>query len=230
LGGGVVGARHARLTLLLSPRARTPLDGTNTAAGAIKAADATLQNSILRGARKKFLAKKSIAHRHAAHRAAARKTLDGFSLDSKAQAALAGKKLIDAAPDSSLLTRMPVANSAKGVMAAAAYLQQTKAAAQAKAQPSSAASSAQTSAAPAAKKTRSKAAQLEWDIAHHKLTTRGLIAAVHEVCASVFLFTLSPHTHTCTHARTRARTHIHTHIHTHTHNNNNRSSSTRKSK
>jgi len=128
--------------------------------GATKVADQSLASSILHSARQKFQAKKNVARRHAAHRAAAA-TLDGFHLDKKARAALSGKKAGGgSAPTSSLLTRMPVANSAKGVMAAAAYLESNK---------------------KGGKKKRSKAAQLEYDIAHHKLTTRGLVAAVQEV-------------------------------------------------
>ena len=140
---------------------------SGSASGATRVADKSLASSILHSARRKFLARKSIAKRHAAHRAAAAPTsLDGFTLDKKAQAALEGKKLIDSgAPTSSLLTRMPVANSAKGVIAAAAYLDSQKTGA----------------AKGGAKKKRSRAAQLEYDIAHHKLTTRGLVAAVKEV-------------------------------------------------
>ena len=136
---------------------------SRAAHGATQVADQSLASSILHSARRKFQAKKSIAKRHAAHRAAAT-SLDGFHLDKKARAALAGKKAVDGdAPTSSLLTRMPVANSAKGVIAAASYLNSQK------------------KGAKKGTKRRSKAAQLEYDIAHHKLTTRGLVAAVKEV-------------------------------------------------
>ena len=102
---------HSLPDALLSARVHSVY--SSGAHGATLVADHSLASSILHSARKKFLAKKSIAKRHAAHRAA-KKSLDGFTLDKKAQAALEGKKLIDGgAPTSSLLTRMPVANSAK---------------------------------------------------------------------------------------------------------------------
>lgn len=154
----LLGHALGRRGVLLSTGSHSALNG---AQGATRVANHNLASSILHNARRKFLAKKSIAKRHAAHRT----SLDGFHLDKKAQAALAGKKLIDSsAPTSSLISRMGVANSAKGVIAAAAYLDGQKKGGKA-----------------GSKKKLSKAAQLEYDIAHHKLTTRGLVAAVQEV-------------------------------------------------
>ena len=146
---------------LLGPR--THAAATSAAHGATRVADQSLASSILHAARRKFRARQNLARRHAAHRAQV-KTLDGFTLDKKAQAALAGRKSPSGGvPDSSLLSRMPVANSAKGIVAAAAYLK------------------AHSSGKASATKKMSRADKLEYDIAHHKLTTRGLIAAVHEV-------------------------------------------------
>ena len=124
------------------------------------AGDRTVQvadtaNSILHSARKKVLALKKVTAKHAAHR---QQTLDGFTLDAKASAQLAGKKAGDspraalasamkggkgkaAAPQSSLLKRMPqYVNKAKTKLA--------------------------------------KVENLEEGIAQHKFTTRGLVAAV----------------------------------------------------
>eukprot|EP00287_Rhodomonas_sp_CCMP768_P015591 CAMPEP_0196758566 /NCGR_PEP_ID=MMETSP1091-20130531/104252_1 /TAXON_ID=302021 /ORGANISM="Rhodomonas sp., Strain CCMP768" /LENGTH=522 /DNA_ID=CAMNT_0042107393 /DNA_START=76 /DNA_END=1641 /DNA_ORIENTATION=+ len=122
--GGKVGQEDLARGILTN--ARKQFQAKQTQAAAAKKA-----------ARAKQVALKKVAAKHQAHRTT---TLDGFTLDAKAQAQLAGKKVAASAPTSSLLKRMP------------AYLNK--------------------------KEHQSRATKLETAIASHKLTTRGLIAAV----------------------------------------------------